>query len=163
MRADEVFLEILAVLHRQSDRTLGVLDIHLRDGGEAVLARHLHVRGRTGARAVIGGVAFDDRPLHRLHKPLDEVWIKKVVSAALSRADLDRHVFALGPALQSVIDGDQARGADILRHINLRRSRLRHRADKDYKRQRNRRDAAKNFSQFFISPFRHISQMPPTS
>ena len=91
MVPDDVVLEVLLVLHRKVELSLGIHDVHLGDVKESVVLGGLHVGLRAGAFAAIGRVALHDGAVHLAHQVPDEGGLEEIVPSGFSRADFDGH------------------------------------------------------------------------
>jgi hypothetical protein len=118
MGTHNVFREMCTALYRQTDIAFLVKDVHRRDCRKSVVFGKLLVHGRTYAAPRIGGVRFDDGPVHRLHEVFDEIRLEVVGSRRFPRVELYRHpAVCLQP--QGLIDRHQTRRAYIAGHIDF--------------------------------------------
>jgi hypothetical protein len=75
VRPHLVDLQLLAADHRQLGLAVGVLDVHLGDGGETVLLGDLAVALRVVAAALVRRVALHDGAPDLLDQVLDQVMV----------------------------------------------------------------------------------------
>ena len=120
MRADDVFFQMLAVLHGQARRAVRVHDVEVGYARVAVSACDAHVVVGRLARAAVGHVALDEVRVERLHEVFNKVRREEVVAALLARAYLHGDVLALCLAFERSVGLHQSRGADVLRKVDLR-------------------------------------------
>ena len=125
VRPDEILLQVTASPDRQGRLSLRVHDVHGGDGREAVVGGGLQVILRACASAAVGGVALDDRALHRLHQIADQGRLQEIVASRLSGREFHGDLLPFGLPAQGLVDGFHSRGRDVAGHVDFGGSRLR--------------------------------------
>lgn len=117
MGAHVIFLQVKAVRHGERHGALLILNVHVCNGGEAVVLRHLPVHGRGGPRAAVGGIAFHNGPVHLMDEIPDERRVEVVTRRRFSRGELHAHLSRGGPA-HGLIDRHEALRGNIPGHVD---------------------------------------------
>ena len=106
-----VFAENGSALHRQCHRTVLILDLNIRNGGKAVILRHLVVHGGAGSGAAVGGVALHNRSVYQVDQIGNQLRAQ-AVAARLAGGEFHSNLTA-GRPLQGFIRGYQCLRRDI--------------------------------------------------
>ena len=106
-----------SALYGEGDLTVGIHDVHVGYGCEAVVGCRFEMVFSIGAAAAIGGVTLDDGAADLVYKVGYEGWLQEVVASGLARRYLDGDT-AFGLASQSLVYADEVLGRDLFDEID---------------------------------------------
>ena len=121
MGAYEILFQVFTALNRKSHLAVGIHDIHLSDGREAMIGGGFQMAVGIRASASVSRVTFHDRTVYFLYQVFDKCRLQEVMASRLSGRELHRH-FPLGLPSQGVVETDHVLRSDIFQHIYLRNS-----------------------------------------